>query len=182
MNSKSIVSRRQFMGQSAQATLGVAAGLSLWGTSPSWAGANDRVRIAVVGIRSQGFGSHIRSYPFLPNVEVAAICDVDENLFPERLKWFEQNKKPAPKTYVDIRKLLEDKSIDAIRANDPSIVRGNVEDGHHGCSLIHLANASYRLGRSLNFDPATQRVVNDDEANRLLTREYRKPFVVPQQV
>lgn len=72
--------------------------------------------------------------------------------------------------------------IDAIRANDASIVRGNVEEGHYSCSLIHLANASYRLGRSLSFDPATQQVVNDDEANRMLTREYRKPFVVPQQV
>ncbi len=442
-------SRRTFL----QAAGGTAAGVSLWGTSRSWAGANDRVRIAVVGIHGHGFGSHIGNYPFLPNVEVAALCDIDENLFPERLKWFEQKTKPAPKTYVDIRKLLEDKSIDAIsvatpnhwhalagvwacqagkhahiekpfahnvfegrklieaakkynrivqqgtecrsskayqdamefmrsgglgevymakgtcykwrdtikrtpeepvppgvhydlwlgpaperpfsrnrfhynwhwnwdygngdignqgvhemdiarwglgvtlptrvtsmgahvmfdddqqtpnvqmamfefpnpkgggdkkkilqfevrhwitnyegdfgkapdnnignifygsegylvmhagrwqsflgrkrepgpsgqetgntdrqhyqnfvdaiRANDPSIVRGNVEEGHYSCSLIHLANASYRLGRSLNFDPVAQQVVNDDEANRMLTREYRKPFVVPQQV
>jgi len=175
------------------------------------------VRIAVVGIHGHGFASHIRNYPSLPNVEVAALCDIDENLFVERLKWFEQNNKPAPKTCVDIRKLLEDKSIDAIsvatpnhwhalagvwacqetgntdrqhyrnfvdaiRANNPSIVRGNVEEGHYSCSLIHLANASYRLGRSLNFDPVAQRVVNDDDANRMLTREYRKPFVVPQQV
>jgi len=58
--------------------------------------------------------------PFLPNVEVAAICDVDENLFPARLLWFEQNDKPAPKTYVDIRKLLEDKSIDAISVATPN--------------------------------------------------------------
>jgi predicted dehydrogenase len=440
------------MGQSAQATLGMAAGLSLWGTSRTWAGANNRVRVAVVGIHGHGFGSHIRNYPALPDVEVAALCDVDENIFPERLKWFEQNKLPMPKTYVDIRKLLEDKSIDAIsvatpnhwhalagvwacqagkhahiekpfchnlfegrqliaaakkynrlvhhgtesrsskayqdamefmrsgglgevymakgtcykwrdtiqktpeepvpagvhydlwlgpapkrpfsrnrfhynwhwhwdygngdignqgvhemdiarwglgvtlptkvssmgahvmfdddqqtpnvlmamfefpnpagggdkkilqfevrhwitnyegdfgqppqnnvgnifygsegymtihggrwqtflgqkrepgpsgiaknnldrdhyqnfidaiRANDPTILRGNVEEGHYSCALIHLANASYRLGRTLNFDPQRQECVKDNEANRMLTREYRAPFVVPKQV
>jgi predicted dehydrogenase len=441
------------MKQSGTAAMSVATGLGLWGTRQSWAGANDRVRVAVVGIRGHGFGSHIKSYPSLPNVEVAAICDVDENLFAERLKWFEENNKPIPKTYVDIRKLLEDKSIDAIsvaapnhwhalagvwacqagkhahiekpfthnifegqklieaarkykrivhhgtesrssqayqqaveflrsgglgevymakgmcykwrrtightsqepvpagvhydlwlgpapnrpfsqnrfhynwhwhwdygngdignagvhqmdiaswglgvelptrvvsmgghfmfdddqetantqiavfefpnrrgggdkkrilqfevrhwitnyegdcgkpasnnngvifygsqgymvmcrgqwktymgrqrepgpsgkeqrnpnmlhyqnfidaiRANDPSILKGNVQEGHHGCALVHLANTSYRLGRSLNFDPRTQKYIGDDEANRMLTRNYRKPFVVPQNV
>jgi len=108
------------MQQSAKVSLGAAAGLSLWGTNPSWAGANDRVRVAVVGIRGHGFGSHIRKYPSLPNVEVAALCDIDENMFPERLKWFEQNNLPIPKTYVDIRKLLEDKTIDAISVATPN--------------------------------------------------------------
>ena len=139
-------------------------------------------RVAVVGIHGHGFASHIRNYPFLPDVEVAALCDIDENLFPERLKWFADNKLPAPKTYIDIRKLLEDKNIDAIRADDPSLLRGNVEEGHRSCALIHLANASYRLGRTLNFDPQRQECIQDNEANRVLTREYRAPFVVPKQV
>jgi predicted dehydrogenase len=76
--------------------------------------------VAVVGIRGHGFGSHIKSYPLLPNVEVAALCDVDENLFPDRLKWFEQNHLRVPKTYVDIRTLLDDKSIDAISVATPN--------------------------------------------------------------
>lgn len=45
---------------------------------------------------------------------VAAIVDVDENFFPERLKWLEKNNKPKPEVYIDIRKMLEDKHIDAI--------------------------------------------------------------------
>jgi hypothetical protein len=48
MESKPVVSRRRFMAQSARATLGAAAGLSLWGTGRSWAGANDRVRVAAL--------------------------------------------------------------------------------------------------------------------------------------
>ena len=72
--------------------------------------------------------------------------------------------------------------INAIRANDATGLPGCVEDGHYSCSLIHLANTSYRLGRSLAFDPGRQRYVNDDEANRMLAREYRAPFVVPKDV
>jgi hypothetical protein len=51
--------------------------------------------------------------------------------------------------------------------------------------LVHLANASYRLRRALQFDPETEQVIGDDEANRLLRdgdRGYRPPFVVPEEV
>jgi predicted dehydrogenase len=64
-------------------------------------------------------------------------------------------------------------------------LRASIEEGHFSSGLAHLANASYRLGRTLNFDPETQIVRNDDEANRLLRDEdrgYRSPFVVPEEV
>ncbi len=47
---------------------------------------------------------------------------------------------------------------------------------------IRLAETQYVLGRDLKFDPKTERFVDDDEANALLTRPYRPPFVVPEQV
>jgi predicted dehydrogenase len=72
--------------------------------------------------------------------------------------------------------------VDAIRAGDPAKANGNIEDGFHSCALVHLANISYRLGRSLNFDPATLRFVNDPAADAMLTRDYRAPFVVPDRV
>jgi len=104
------INRRQFVKTSAGAAV---AASTLWGTKQTWAGANDRVRIAVVGIRGMGF-AHIRNYANLKNVEVAALVDVDQNLYPERLKWLLENGKPEPDTYVDIRKMLEDDNIDAI--------------------------------------------------------------------
>ena len=64
-------------------------------------------------------------------------------------------------------------------------LRAPIEEGHFSAGLAHLANASYRLGRTLDFDPETQMVKNDDEANRILCDEgrgYRAPFVVPKQV
>jgi len=47
---------------------------------------------------------------------------------------------------------------------------------------VPLDKTSYRIGRKLTVDPATETFVNDAEANHLLTREYRKPFVVPEKV
>jgi hypothetical protein len=44
---------------------------------------------------------------------------------------------------------------------------------------VNLDKTSYTLGRVLNFDPKNERFVGDDEANAMLTREYRPPFVVP---
>ena len=75
--------------------------------------------------------------------------------------------------------------IDCVRAGNAAGLNAPIEEGHISCALVHLANASYRLGRTLHFDPETQRVVDDDEANRLLAGEdrgYRPPFVVPQEV
>lgn len=72
--------------------------------------------------------------------------------------------------------------IDAVRARDKSIQNGPVETAHLSSALAHLGNISYRLGRQLEFDPKTERFVGDDEANRMLTRDYRAPFVVPETV
>lgn len=47
---------------------------------------------------------------------------------------------------------------------------------------IRLAEATYVLGRELKFDPKTEKFVGDPEANALLTRPYRPPFVVPETV
>ena len=41
---------------------------------------------------------------------------------------------------------------------------------------------TYQLGRTFSLDPQTERFTNDEEANELLTRPYRAPFVVPETV
>ena len=75
--------------------------------------------------------------------------------------------------------------IDCVRSRKKEDLHARIEDAHVSCTLLHLGNAAYRLGRSLNFDPATQQVVGDDEANRLLRdgdRGYRAPYIVPEEV
>ena len=48
--------------------------------------------------------------------------------------------------------------------------------------LVHLANISYRVGRTLHFDPETFTCKGDQEANALFRRKYRAPFEVPKLV
>jgi len=80
---------------------------------------NDTVRVACVGVRGQG-RSHINAYAKMPNVEIAALCDIDENVLKERLQMVEKLGKKRPAAFTDIRKLLEDKSIDAISIATPN--------------------------------------------------------------
>lgn len=72
--------------------------------------------------------------------------------------------------------------VDAIRAGDASKLNCGIEDGHLSSSLAHLGNISYRVGRKLSFDNKTERFVGDAAADKLLTREYRKGFAVPEKV
>jgi len=69
--------------------------------------------------------------------------------------------------------------INAVRAHDKSILNGPVETAHLSSALAHLGNIAYRTGRTLNFDPVTEKFINDKEADTYLTRPPRKPFVVP---
>jgi predicted dehydrogenase len=82
-------------------------------------GANNRVRVAICGVRGRGV-DHIHGFSHVPAAEIAALCDVDENVLNERLGDVEKLGLPKPKSYGDIRKLLEDKDIDAISIATPN--------------------------------------------------------------
>jgi predicted dehydrogenase len=56
----------------------------------------------------------------------------------------------------------------------------DIEEGHKSTRLCHLGNIAYRTGRALTFDARTETCTGDAEANRLLARTYREPFVLPQ--
>ena len=69
--------------------------------------------------------------------------------------------------------------ISAVRSRKRADLNAEVAEGAISTTLIHLANISYRLGRTLNFDAASYTCTGDAEANAMFTRDYRKPFVVP---
>ena len=59
----------------------------------------------------------------------------------------------------------------------------DIEEGHHSAMLCQTANISYRLGgRRLELDPKSERFINDDEANKLVKRVYREPYVIPNEI
>jgi predicted dehydrogenase len=75
--------------------------------------------------------------------------------------------------------------VDCVRSRKKENLNAPIEEGHISCALVHLANVSYRLGRSLRFDPDNEQVIADDDANHLLgdgDRGYRAPFTVPKEV
>ncbi len=72
--------------------------------------------------------------------------------------------------------------IHALRTGRKEDLASPIEEGHLSTALPHMANISYRLGRSLEFDGAGERFRGDKAANDLLTRKYRKPYVVPKHV
>jgi predicted dehydrogenase len=113
----SAVTRRDFLTSAAKTTAGLGAfgGITFLAHPERVFGANDRVRVAVCGLHGRG-KDHISAFSHVSNVEIAALCDVDENVLRKRAG--EANGKPQ--TYVDVRKLLEDKSIDAISIATPN--------------------------------------------------------------
>ena len=72
--------------------------------------------------------------------------------------------------------------LKAVKSRNRKDLTCDVEEGHLSAALVHMANISYRTGRKLHFDPRAERFIDDDEANRYITRKYREPFVVPENV
>jgi|WetSurMetagenome_2_1015567.scaffolds.fasta_scaffold07286_5 predicted dehydrogenase len=72
--------------------------------------------------------------------------------------------------------------INAVRAGKDEILNSDINEGFYSSALPHLANISYRLGRELKFMGDYEKFANDSEADTMLTRNYRKPYVVPNEV
>ncbi|HEY8747124.1 MAG TPA: Gfo/Idh/MocA family oxidoreductase [Tepidisphaeraceae bacterium] len=89
---------------------------------PSGAGKvsrSDRIGIAVIGLHGRG-KSHLDAYTYDDNVEVVAICDVDEAQFGNAQTKLAERGRRIAKTYQDIRKLLEDKDVQAVSIATPN--------------------------------------------------------------
>jgi predicted dehydrogenase len=72
--------------------------------------------------------------------------------------------------------------VDAVRSGKNEDLHCDIKEGYMSAVLPALANISYRLGRQLTFDGATEKFVRDKEADKMLTRNYRKPYVVSEEV
>ena len=120
-------SRRDFCKTSSKLVIG--AGLASMMPLVSSCSANDKIVVGAIGLRNQGF-ANLRSFLKNPNVECAAICDIDDEILNRRsadiekinAKRIDEGEKltvTKPKQYKDYRKLLEDPDIDAIIIGTP---------------------------------------------------------------
>lgn len=81
-------------------------------------GPNDKVHVAVIGVNGQG-GAHLSEWLRNPGVELVAVCDCDPAAFGRREGQF-KDRQHKPKYVQDVRKLLEDKTIDAVSIATPN--------------------------------------------------------------
>jgi predicted dehydrogenase len=70
--------------------------------------------------------------------------------------------------------------LDCVRSRQAP--NAEIEIGHASSTLCHLGNIVARTGRTLKFDPASETILHDAEANRLLRREYRAHWSTPKGV
>lgn len=113
-------SRRSFLKHSLAATT-VGGLFSISGTRASGnvLGANERIRVAVVGIHGRGKG-HVSDYAGQENVEVAYLVDVDSETYGPMEKLLESRGAARPKCVQDIRRALDDPGVDCISIATPN--------------------------------------------------------------
>ena len=106
------ITRRDFMKGS------VAAGVALAMPSSRARGANNDIRVAFAGFRSKG-AQHIGVFRTIPGVRVVALCEVDRNILDREVQKFKETNETVT-AYTDVRKVLEDKNIDAVVVATPN--------------------------------------------------------------
>lgn len=68
--------------------------------------------------------------------------------------------------------------LNAVRQRTPT--KASADVAHRSCALVHLGEIAFRTRGRLDFDPRTQRFIDCDEANLLLTKDYRAPYSLPE--
>ncbi len=130
-------------------------------------------------------------YPFLDKRNVVGVIFIGTEgymIIPDYSSYYTfmgQKRTPGPEAVGagDIANLPHfENFIKAVRSRKRTDLTAEAQELHLSSALPHLGNIAYRTGRTLRFDPKTERFIGDDEANRLLTREYRPPYVVPERV
>lgn len=114
------ISRRRFLEDSV-ALLAMAAVPAplLAAASGRRTGPNETMRMAVIGLNGRGM-DHVGGWAAMNDVEIVAICDADTATFARALKAIDKAGKPAPKTVQDIRRIMDDKTIDAVSIATPN--------------------------------------------------------------
>ena len=103
--------------------------------------------------------------------------------------FFGRKNEPGPAfTYKGPGRILNDfiphakNFIDCMRSRRWQDLTSDILEGHMSTALCHLANISFKTGRKLTFNPHSEKFISDDDANSYLTRIYRPPYAMPDEV
>ena len=118
----------------------------------------------------------VMSYDFIPAGKTESAIHKDVT--------YELEQYPEDKTEKDLEKHIAPAIRGHMKDWLAAISTGrrpvaDIEQGHISTASCILANVAMNLGRTLTWDAATQRVIGDPEANRLLARPYRSPWIHP---
>lgn len=130
--------------------------------------ANDKVQIALVGCKGVGW-SNALSHLKLPDVELVALCDIDQSVLDQRNSELEKQIGKKVKEYKDYRKLLEDKDLDAVIIGTP--------DHWHALQTIHACEA----GKDVYVEKPLANYVEECKQMVKATRKYNRVVQVGQQ-
>ncbi|WP_020527657.1 Gfo/Idh/MocA family protein [Flexithrix dorotheae] len=112
-------SRRKFLHHSGLAIAGSSLAFPHILSAKNWKVApSDQVNVGLIGCRQRGFAV-LKDHLTMPEVNCVAICDVDENVLNEKKAELKDKYNQDPKVYLDFRKLLEQKDIDAVIIGTP---------------------------------------------------------------
>ncbi|MHC4336601.1 MAG: Gfo/Idh/MocA family oxidoreductase, partial [Planctomycetota bacterium] len=122
------ISRRDFLNRSTRTAAGVFAASALascakpqitYAPGSRVHGASERINMAIIGVRGRGSGL-AKNFAKIPNVRVKTLCDIDERLYAKLAKQVAANQGFTPETEYDLRRVFEDKEIDAIATATPN--------------------------------------------------------------
>src|SRR5450432_567072 len=110
--------RRDFIRKIAVTSAGLSVGANAFGFSAksyrNIIGANERINVAIIGLNGRG-GSMAKTFAGQKDLEIGCVCDVDSRTIPRVIKTImEAGQANTPRSDEDCRKVLADKSIDAI--------------------------------------------------------------------
>ncbi|MBI1918296.1 MAG: Gfo/Idh/MocA family oxidoreductase, partial [Planctomycetes bacterium] len=103
-----LLDRRHFLGTTAAATT-----LTALTAAGAAAKPGEKIVLAVMGVHGRGRGL-LSGFANLEGTEIAYIIDPDSNVLPPAVKFVEDKQKRTPKTEKDVRKVLEDRDVDAL--------------------------------------------------------------------
>ena len=131
-------------------------------------------------------------YPFVDHHSVVGVIFLGRDgyaLFPDYSSYYTflgKDRKRGPSKAIQGEPMMDTEHfrnwIGAVRSRQTSQLAAEIEQGHLSSALCHLANIAQRTRRTVCFDAKTERFPGDDEANRLLSRSYRPPYVVPEKI
>ena len=112
-------SRRKFINNSSKIIAGAGlASVLPYNAFAKKVAANDKVTVGLIGCKGMGF-ANLRNFLKYPEVQVKALCDIDQNVLEERSGETAEMTGKKPDMYGDYRKLLEDKEIDVVIVGTP---------------------------------------------------------------